>query len=403
MDYIDTLQKVTIDTVNGPVKCVGCSYGGVSFFVKEDEYTGGRNISTTAIPYSNKHVNQDHGGVAKRYNFTLYIVGEDAEAKRSELQEAFEKEGPAELVHMYCGRFKARCTNFGFSHVAEELSYISGTVTFVPEDDPKKISRAVEDVRGVAEQKSAESLSDVKAAFQKAFDIAGKASSVVSAVLNEINAFMDKIEAIRNGMREIAKFVLAVSQFRDNIMTILKTPQDFANRIQDLLTMTKETFAVNDDGNTYVNEALTMMDSTDIDGGSTTTSFMIAEVQKLVMVSAASMVVKSVVDSEFESAEQVREMEERITLSFETAMEKVNDVDDYMALSDLLAIAVDYLHKEKANLAIIVERPLNDIDNILTSCFDCYGTLDRVDDIIDRNEIFDPSAINRKTLKVLSK
>lgn len=403
MEYVESLQKVTIDTVNGPVECVGCSYGGVSFFVQEDEYTGGRNVVSTVIPYSNKHINQDHGGAVKRYNFTIYIVGDDAEAKRSELQEAFEKEGPAELVHMYCGRFQARCTSFGFSHVAEELSYISGTVTFVPEDDPKKISRVVEDVRGVAEQKSAESLSRASAAFQKAFDIAGKTSSVVNAAIAETNAVMDKIEAVRNGMREVAKFVLAVSQFRDNMMTILKTPQDFANRIQDLLTMTKETFAVNDDGNTYVNEALTMMDETGIDDGSTTTSLMVAMIQKIVLITSASMVVNSVIDSEFESAEQVREMEERITLSFETAMEKVNDVDDYMSLSDLLAIAVDYLHKEKANLAIIVERPLNDIDNILTSCFDCYGTLDRVDDIIDRNEIFDPSAINRKTLKVLSK
>ena len=402
MDYIDTLQKVTIDTVNGPVKCVGCSYGGVSFFVKEDEYTGGRNISTTAIPYSNKHVNRDHGGVAKRYNFTLYIVGEDAEAKRSELQEAFEKEGPAELVHMYCGRFKARCTNFGFSHISEELSYINGTASFVPEDDPKKISRAVEDARRVAEEKASGSLSKVKAAFQKAFSIAGKASSVVTAVVNETNAIMDKIEAIRNGMREVSKFVLAISQVRDNVMTILKTPEDFANRLQDILTMTKETFATND-GNSYVNEALTMMDATDIDDGATTTSFMVSLIQKIVLVSSAAMVVKSVIDSEFENAEQVREMQERINATFETAMAKVLDVDDYMSLSDMLAVSVDFLNKEKSDLAIIVEKPLNDIDNILTSCFDCYGSLDRVEDVIDRNEIFDPSAINRKNLKVLSK
>lgn len=402
MDYIDTLQKVTIDTVNGPVKCVGCSYGGVSFFVKEDEYTGGRNISTTAIPYSNKHVNQDHGGVAKRYNFTLYIVGEDAEAKRSELQEAFEKEGPAELVHMYCGRFKARCVSFGFSHISEELSYINGTASFVSEDDPKKISRAVEDARGVAEQKASESLSKVKAAFQKAFDIAGKASSVVNAIQDEINSVLDKIENVRNGMREVAKFVLAISQIRDDMMTLLKAPGEFVDRIQDLLTMTKETFATND-GSSYVNEALTMMDVTDIDDGATTTSFMVSLIQKIVLISSAAMVVKSVIDSEFENAEQVREMQEQINVTFETAMAKVLDVDDYMSLSDMLAVSVDFLNKEKSDLAIIVERPLNDIDNILTSCFDCYGSLDRVEDIIDRNEIFDPSAINRKNLKVLSK
>lgn len=403
MDYIDYLQKVTIDTLNGPVECVGCSYGGVSFFVKEDEYTGGRNVVSTAIPYSNKHVNQDQGGIVKRYNLTIYIVGEDAEAKRSELQEAFEKEGPAEFVHMYCGRFKARCTSFGFSHVVDELSYISGTASFVPEDEPKKISRVVEDIRGVAEQKSSSLLTSAKANFQKAFDIFGKASSVVNSIVDEVNAIMDSVEAVRNGMREVAKFVLAISQIRDNMMTLLKTPEDFANRIQDILTMTKETFATNDGGNAYVNEALTMMSSIDVDDGATTTSVMVSQVQRLALMSSAAMVLKSVVDSEFEHADQVRSMEEQIEDAFDLAMSKVNDVDDYTYLSDVLAVAVEFLRKEKSNLAIIIERPLNDIDNILTTCFDCYGTLDRVEDVIDRNEIFDPSAINRKSLKVLSK
>lgn len=403
MDYIDYLQKVTIDTLNGPVECVGCSYGGVSFFVKEDEYTGGRNVVSTAIPYSNKHVNQDQGGVVKRYNLTIYIVGEDAEAKRTELQDAFEKEGPAEFVHMYCGRFKARCTSFGFSHVVEELSYISGTASFVPEDDPKKISRVVEDIRGVAEQKSSSLLTSAKANFQKAFDIFGKASSVVNSIVDEVNAIMDSVEAVRNGMREVAKFVLAISQIRDNMMTLLKTPEDFANRIQDILTMTKETFATNDGGNAYVNEALTMMSSIDVDDGTTTTSVMVSQVQRLALMSSAAMVLKSVVDCEFEHADQVRAMEEQIEDAFDLAMSKVNDVDDYTYLSDVLAVAVEFLRKEKSNLAIIIERPLNDIDNILTTCFDCYGTLDRVEDVIDRNEILDPSAINRKSLKVLSK
>jgi hypothetical protein len=166
--------------------------------------------------------------------------------------------------------------------------------------------------------------------------------------------------------------------------------------------MTKETFVTND-GNSYVNEALTMMDATDIDDGATTTSFMVSLIQKIVLVSSAAMVVKSVIDSEFENAEQVREMQTQINAAFEMAMAKVLDVDDCMSLSDMLAVSVDFLNKEKSDLAIIVERPLNDIDNILTSCFDCYGSLDRVEDIIDRNEIFDPSAINRKNLKVLSK
>ena len=403
MDYVDYLQKVTIDTVNGPVKCVGCSYGGVPFFVKDDEYTGGRNVVSTVIPYSNKHVNQDQGRIVKRYSLTIYLVGEDAEAKRSELEEAFEKEGPAEFVHMYCGKFQARCISFGFSHESDELSYVAGTATFVPEEDAKKISRAVGDVRGMAEQKYMSLLDRAKAAFQKAFSIVGKANSVVTAVVDQVNSTLDSIESIRNGMREYAKFVLCVSQIRDNVMTVLKSPEELASRLQDLLTMTKEAFVITGGSNSYVAEALSVMNAVSIDGGSTTTSSLVSQIQRITLMSASAMVVKSVIDSEFENSEQVREMEKRINETFETAMAKVLDVDDCTSLADMLAVSVDYLSKEKAGLANIVELPLNDIGDILTLCFGCYGSLDRVDEIIDRNEIFDPSAIDRKSIRVLNK
>ena len=403
MDYVDTLQKVTIETINGRVECVGCSYNGVSFFVEEDEHSGGRNVSSTEIPYANTHKNSDQGGKVKNYTLNLYIVGENAEAARSELEEAFDAEGPCEFIHMYYGRFQARCTSYNFSHKSSELSYISGTATFVPEDDPKKISRVLEDVRGLAESKADGFLSSAAAAFQSAFKIAGKAASVVNAAVDATRDIMDKIDAVRNSMRDFEKFVLAVSQLRDNISTIMATPGDFANRIQDIFTMTKETFDASEDFNSYTNESLVMMDSIEVDDGNTTTATMRSQIQRLALISAASMVVKSVVNSSFDNAEQVHEMQEKIGFSFDSAMAKVSTVDDFMALGDLKAVSIKYLFDVESKLAIILDLPLNDIENVLTVCFDCYGTLDKVEDVIARNAITDPSAINRKSLKVLSK
>lgn len=403
MSYIDTLQKVEIETIEGVVECVGCSYRGVSFFAEEDESTGGRNVVTTALPYTNSHVNEDTGGVVSQFTLRIYIVGDNAEAIRGDLLEAFQEEGPAELVHMYYGKFQARVTTWRFSHTVTELGYISGEVTFVPEEDPKKISRTVEDAKGAAEEKADQSLSKIGAAFQAAFSMAGKAANVVNSVVDTTNAILDKIETARNAMRSFEKFVLSVSQIRDNVSSILKTPGDFVNRIQDILTMTKETFDGSDDYNGYVNESLIMMTSVDIDDGVTVTAVMNSQIQRLALMSSAAMAVKSVVNAEFENAEQVHEMELLINEAFEIAMTKVMDVDDYTSLADMEAASVKYLREIKSNLAVIVEYPLNDVENILTVCFDCYGSLDKVEDVIARNEIADPSAINRKMLKVLSK
>ena len=403
MAYLDTLQKVTIDTVDGPVKCVGCSYNGVSFFVEESESSGGRNIATTSLPFTNLHVNEDLGGRVKQFSLRIYIVGDDAEAKRSELEAAFDAEGAFELVHMYYGKFQARCTSYSFSHNSSELAYITGDVSFVPEKDPKAIERSSADTRGMAAAKADGSLSRAAALFKAAFSIAGKAASVVQATVDATNDVLDAIESARNSMRSVEMFVMNLSQIRDNIGLIMKTPGDFANRLQNLLTMTRETFDDDEDWNTYTNESLTMMSRVEVEDGETTTSALRSMVQRLALMSSASMAVKCVLESSYENSLQVYETEEALNAAFEAAMARVNSVDDYTDLADMLAIALKFLRDVESGLAVVVEKPLNNISNVLTVAFDTYGNLDRVEDIIDRNEISDPSAIDRRFVKVLSK
>ena len=403
MAYLDTLQKVTIETVDGPVKCVGCSYNGVAFFVEESESSGGRNIATTSLPFTNLHVNEDLGGRVKQFSLRIYIVGDDAEAKRSELEAAFDAEGAFELVHMYYGKFQARCTSYSFSHNSSELAYITGDVSFVPEKDPKAIERSSVDTRGMAAAKADGSLSRAAALFKAAFSIAGKAASVVQSTVDATNDVLDAIESARNSMRSVEMFVMNLSQIRDNIGLIMKTPGDFANRLQNLLTMTRETFDGDEDWNTYTNESLTLMSRVEIDDEETTTSAMRSMVQRLSLMSSASMAVKCVLESSYENSLQVYETEEALNAAFEAAMARVNSVDDYTDLADMLAIALKFLRDVKSGLAVVVEKPLNDISNVLTVAFDTYGNLDRVEDIIDRNEISDPSAIDRRFVKVLSK
>ena len=403
MAYLDTLQKVTIDTVDGPVKCVGCSYNGVAFFVEESESSGGRNIATTSLPFTNLHVNEDLGGRVKQFSLRIYIVGDDAEAKRSELEAAFDAEGAFELVHMYYGKFQARCTSYSFSHNSSELAYITGDVSFVPEKDPKAIERSSVDARGMAAAKADGSLSRAAGLFKAAFSIAGKAASVVQSTVDATNDVLDAIESARNSMRSVEMFVMNLSQIRDNIGLIMKTPGDFANRLQNLLTMTRETFDGDEDWNTYTNESLTMMSRVEVEDDETTTSALRSMVQRLALMSSASMAVKCVLESSYENSLQVYETEEALNAAFEAAMVRVNSVDDYTDLADMLAIALKFLRDVKSGLAVVVEKPLNDISNVLTVAFDTYGNLDRVEDIIDRNEISDPSAIDRRFVKVLSK
>ena len=70
---------------------------------------------------------------------------------------------------------------------------------------------------------------------------------------------------------------------------------------------------------------------------------------------------------------------------------------------DLQATALKYLRDEMSKLAVVVELPLNGTRDILSVCFDCYGNLDRVDEILERNDVGDPLVMTRESLRVLSK
>lgn len=404
-EYADSLQKVTVNTVNGYVECIAASYDGVPFFFEETETSGGREIVTTALPFSDKHVNQDLGKKVKGFTISFYLIGKDCELERERLEEAFNREGYFEFVHPYYGKFNARCPEYKIKYTSTVYEYTEGEATFVPEEDPKKSARSVVDLCGAVIAKAERNLDSAKADFTEKFSILGKAKSVVDSVSSHVSRVMDAIESARQSMRDASQFVQSISRIRENVQLILKTPADFAARVQDLLTMAKETVSPDGGFNSYVNESLAVMSSREEnpDSSGASASELIAEIDRLVVMSSASMAVQSVVNSYFASTDEAREMQDNVAAAFESAAVNIDSVDDYANLADLEATALKYLRDEMSRLAEVVELPLPATRDVLSICFDCYGNLDKLDDIMERNGIGDPLLVTRESLKVLSK
>lgn len=404
-EYADTLQKVVVNTPAGEVECVAASYNGVPFFVKVAKSSGGREIITSVLPFSNKHVNEDSGKKVRSFSCTIYLVGVNCDVDREKLEEEFNKEGYFELVHPYYGKFNARCPAYEFEYNSDIQEYVTGEVTFVQESEPKQSARSVEDLRGVSIEKSASVLTSAKSNFVENFSIASKAKSIVDTVVGYTNQALDMIENARSSLRNVAEFVNEISKIRENIELILNAPADFASRLQDLLTMVKETFSTEDAANNYVNESLTIMSDT-ISARASSSDLVAGEmtgyIDQLIVASAASMVARSVVDCSFKSADEAGELQTRVSESFRVAAESATSIEDYANIMDLQATSLKYLRDEMSKLAVVVELPLAGSRDILSVCFDCYGDLDRIDDILERNQIGDPLIVNR-SIKVLSK
>ena len=404
-EYADTLQKVVVNTPAGEVECVAASYNGVPFFVKVAKSSGGREIITSVLPFSDKHVNEDGGKKVRSFSCTIYLVGINCDVDREKLEEEFNKEGYFELVHPYYGKFNARCPAYEFEYNSDIQEYVTGEVTFVQESEPKQSARNVEDLRGVSIEKSASVLTSAKSNFVENFSIVSKAKSIVDTVVGYTNQALDMIENARSSLRNVAEFVNEISKIRENIELILNAPADFASRLQDLLTMVKETFSTEDAANNYVNESLTIMSDT-ISARASSSDLVAGEmtgyIDQLIVASAASMVARSVVDCSFKSADEAGELQNRVSESFRVAAESATSIEDYANIMDLQATSLKYLRDEMSKLAVVVELPLAGSRDILSVCFDCYGDLDRIDDILERNQIGDPLIVNR-SIKVLSK
>lgn len=404
-EYADTLEHVEIDTPDGKIKCVGASYDGEVFFVKESQRKGGREVVTHAFPFSDSHANDDVGKIPGSFTCSVYLVGINCDRDCDKLINALNKEGAYELVHPYYGRFNARGTSFEFNHVSSVQEYVEGSITFVTEQDPKKTARSVEDLRGVTESKSSVALDSSKADFVEDFSVSGMAKSVVDSVVSATVGILDKIEEARASVRSVSSFVRTISQIRENVQIALLSPVDFADRIQHLLTVTDE--ALSGDGeNECVKESLKAMASMlerKEESSSLAADDLSASIDRLVLMTSASMAVKSVVRSKFSSADEALEMQSNLSEVFKNALDVVDDADDYIALSDLQAAALKYLRDEMANLAVIVVLPMSGSRDILSICYDCYGNLDRIDEILGRNGVADPLVITCRDLRVLSK
>ena len=403
--YARQLHKVKIDTPDGEVECVAASYAGVSFFVEESASSGGREVVTTSLPFSEKHVNEDLGKKVLNITCNIYLLGVDCEVKREKLESVLNKGGAFEFIHPHYGKMNARCVAYSLNFKKSESEFISGEATFVPEQNIKGQTRSVEDLRGLTIEKSNSVLDSAKSKFSAAFSIAGKAKSVVDSVADYTDKTLDSIENSRNTIRSVAGFVDTISKIRENVSLIMSSPSDFASRLQDLLTMTKETFSFGE-SNEYVNESLVIMNSTV--SQRRVSAFAAADeldddIDLLVLMSSAAMAARSIVDCDFKSAEEAGEMQDNVSNAFDAVLGAVDSVDDYANLVDMEAVALKYLRNEMARLAYIVELPLLTTRDALSVCFDCYGNLDKFDDIVARNDIGDPLVITPRKLRVLSK
>lgn len=399
MGAIDELERVDITVDGVTVNVVGGSFKGVPFFVDEYEMNGGgRNIVSNPIPFSSNYVSQDLGGKIPTHPINVYLIGRECKQARDNLIAACNEEGAGELIHPFFGRFQAECISLTVAGGKSGVNYCTLQVEFRPVSAAE--GRPVQaNLAGIAKAAASESQKISVDKFSDSFTVSGKGKGVVDLAVEFTQKAMDAVLSARQALATVNDFVSAVGAMKANAATIMMAPADFVTRLENIVTATKEMFGIESEEND-VDEYLDMLERVrDLESGENPAGKIAATFKNF----AASMVASSLLDAKFSSVDDAAAMQNKVASAFGWLLEQTDDVDDYMSISNMESASLGYLRSTMENIAVVLEKDISYSNNVLQVCYDVYGSVDRAEEIIERNGLVQGLFILPGKIKVLSK
>ena len=399
MGAIDELERVDITVDGVTVNVVGGSFKGVPFFVDEYEMQGGgRNIVSNPIPFSSNYVSQDLGGKIPTHPINVYLIGRECKQARDNLIAACNEEGAGELVHPFFGHFQAECISLTVAGGKSGVNYCTLQVEFRPVSAAE--GRPVQaNLAGIAKAAANEFQKISVDKFSDSFTVSGKGKGVVDLAVEFTQKAMDAVLSARQALATVNDFVSAVGAMKANAATIMMAPADFVTRLENIVTATKEMFGIESEEND-VDEYLDMLERVrDLESGENPAGKIAATFKNFV----ASMVASSLLDAKFSSVDDAAAMQNKVASAFGWLLEQTDDVDDYMSISNMESASLGYLRSTMENIAVVLEKDISYSNNVLQVCYDVYGSVDRAEEIIERNGLVQGLFILPGKIKVLSK
>lgn len=214
------------------------SFRGVPFHVREDDYAGGRRGETHEYPGGERAMTEDLGRKAYKIQLTAFVNGEDWRKKSDKLLTALEKKGPGELVHPNGKTYQVCVQDF---NVRESTSLFQAefNIVFVEsgEQPAPQITSALTDRLLAATQtlNIANAVEFLKISADYVGDTVKSVSAVATSLVANLSAIVDGIDdavdTVTGAMDSVVSVALDLSDLRDNVESLLTTPDVWAARI----------------------------------------------------------------------------------------------------------------------------------------------------------------------------
>lgn len=351
------------------------SFRGVSFFVEDAGYEGGRRLVPHEFPFRDKPYIEDMGRKARSFPIEAYVVGDDYMDSRDKLIEALEKEGSGELVHPYIGTLQVSIESFSVRESSQEGRLARFSIT-VRESGEKYYPNEKTDIKATANT-AADTLKKTAAAdFAKKFNVSDYpeyVSTAVGRILNDIGINTEDLD-------------LAV---------LMRSPETLAAKTQDII-----------DAITDINSLITLGNSGEYTSTTSKSTGRRAIVDNsnallsLVHQTAAANAVLIAVETDYETRGEAEAVRSAVAGILDTEAEAVESSDSYLAITDMRAALVTALPVEELPDLIYIQ--LGHVTTSLALAYEVYGDAGRADEIAARNKARHPGFMGPDDVQLIS-
>lgn len=411
------------------------SFKGATFLVNGSvETTGGRKVVDHLYPNSPRRFIEDLDLLRKDFSITGIIREPRYHAKRDLLIKKLESEGPGQFVHPFLGKFVVVAKPYVLTEDTTELGRAQFRLTFSVADNnifpadggANKFVKFLSDVQdavdafveGTFGADASENFGPAGAVLGDIVDGFEAVQRTVAVIADGVNAFQDGLVQFKNRINSFVQgnenLGIAINNLFNNFGTITENALDRVRSFEDIFGFTSEPRTVFSKTNKFgivreEDDPITLLDTTIISSSDIVPEDKLSQMQPLgsqrqenlqnvntinivMNISALSQMYFFAQQVTYTSDEALLEVSDRLESRFLQLVDILNE-ELLDSLENLRNEWRKFVDKELLTIDRVIEIEVEET-NVTTLVNDLYGDTDKYEQIIDLNQIINPSEVS---------
>lgn len=387
------------------------SFRGVAFFIDTSKKSLGRRAIQHEYPNRDEAYAEDLGRIAEGFEIDGHVIGDNYFEAKKQLEDAFNKKGPGELVHPFYGIKQVQVSVVEFSESNKEGAILAFTAKFLEAGSSIFPAQKV-DKGAILQSKIDSSLISNKENFDNNFSISGLPGFAVQTARNGIAAATDTFNTATKAYADSADAIAELSYSTRSLAAetndLLQAPEKLSQRLLDsysLMSNAISNFNLKTDAfkSFFKFSGEAVIGSAPSPGGTPIRDQQAKnekELSDFMINSAVILSAGSAVSSTYKTFQDASDKRDELIVVIEQQIRAIENSKLTQDLMDLKSILTDSLPDVDAELPSAIEIELNDVTNSLMLSYDIYESTKQEQDIINRNNISNPCFIQAGPIKV---